>query len=107
MKKYTKEIHAARLRGMLKRKQPCICCPPTPRYNDKESISALWSNADEACKICLEFVGLKFPTNEPFFDCPCCALGDKAIDRTILALEEYESNKATNHVADAPRRTKL
>ncbi len=90
MKEYTEAIHAKRLIGMLKKKNPCECCPAGRRYKVRDNNSMGWGGFNardtyrnrEYCKICKRFVGIKK-------SCPCHQFGKKeAIRRTWLALEE-------------------
>ena len=101
-RKYTREIHIKRLRGMLKRKEPCLCCPKMRRYTWTGLISwtergvgeYLWDNEYEACAICLEFLGLSSWNT----DCPCNELGkEEALKQTIIALEkeDYQNEPRT------------
>ncbi len=81
---YTEEVHAKRLLGMLKRKDPCLCCPATRQYNIKSKpIAGVESYfiGCSACKICRKFVDTD--------GCPCHRLGKtEALKRTWEALEE-------------------
>jgi hypothetical protein len=81
-KNYTRNIHIKRLRGMLKKKEPCDFCPAAPRY--KGHYADMWWNIGDICKICKEFAGLTAKHG-----CPCHTLGhEEALKRTHLALEE-------------------
>jgi hypothetical protein len=91
--KYTLAIHKKRLRKMLKRKEPCSCCPAAKRYGVMAFCHAMWggiSEVEHICGICREFIGLKAP--HPLYNlekCPCYVLGQtEAIKRTLIALEE-------------------
>ena len=86
-RKYTREIHIKRLRGMMKRKEPCLCCPKGKRYTPFPRFG--WRDEEGACRICLEFVGLPHDS----LKCPCCALGnEEALKQTIIALEKEETS---------------
>ncbi len=85
--KYTEKIHAQRLLKMLKKKEPCLCCPAQPYFTtsgdrciSRRFLSATFGGG--ACEICQKFIGLTIG------DCPCYRLkGKEAIKRTWLALE--------------------
>ena len=82
-RKYTEAVHAKRLLGMLKREEPCECCPAQYRY---KKWSLFIKGAGErpnrlACQVCRAFVKIKE-------GCPCGILGQtKALKRTWEALE--------------------
>ena len=77
--KYTEKIHAKRLLGMLKKKDPCTCCPGASHYD--WNVAAV---SDTACKVCQSFIGVRVTVT-----CPCLKLGRKeALKRTWIALEE-------------------
>ena len=88
MRTYTEKIHGARLLKMMKKKNPCLCCPATPYFKDNLPSETMWRNSyilgEHPCDICKEFVGL----DNQYTDCPCNELGKKAIKRTWIALEE-------------------
>ena len=95
-KKYTREIHIKRLRGMMKRKKPCNCCPAAPYYGTRAGNphwSDLWRRTPERwgdnniCRICSGFVGIAGR------GCPCHIYGEEeALKRTIIALEKEETS---------------
>jgi len=81
MRKYTEKIHGARLLKMMKKKNPCMCCPAQSRFKTRTHF--MFDNGGGAvCGICLDFVGTPY-------SCPCQYYGHKeAIKRTWIALEE-------------------
>ncbi len=84
--KYTEKVHAARLLKMLKKKDPCMCCPAQPYFRTGTSFDISSTEMDAtlswgACKVCQDFIGIRH-------DCPCCKFKKKeALKRTWLALE--------------------
>lgn len=79
--KYTEKIHAKRLLGMLKKKEPCLCCPAQLFYR-KNTGEFIAKPQKSCCRICRIFVELER-------GCPCLQLGDEeAIKLTWLALEK-------------------
>ncbi|HEA67734.1 MAG TPA: hypothetical protein ENI07_13050 [Desulfobacterales bacterium] len=64
-RKYTEKIHAQRLLKMLKKKEPCGCCPAQPGYKantwslfDRNNTG--WhESVDDICRTRLHFVGLR------------------------------------------------
>jgi len=86
-RKYTEKIHAGRLLGMLKKKNLCVCCPASKRYN--ATVYPYWSWNSEVCKICMKFVNVPNYNDYANSKCPCRNFGEhEAIKRTWLALEE-------------------
>ena len=87
-KKYTKEIHAARLTKMLERKSrfDILSCPASEGFiTNVNSIDAWGYTIDSeraACKICKDFLSVH--------NCPCFALNScaEAAKQTWLKLEE-------------------
>ncbi len=83
---YTEKVHAERLLKMLKKKDPCMCCPAQPYFKTEttfgiDSIELDSAGRRGACKICQDFIGIRH-------DCPCCKLKkEEALKRTWLALE--------------------
>ena len=97
MRKYTEKTHAERVLKMMEKPDPCGYCPQMGlqiKYEDEDDWKRdKWENEEEACRICLEFIGLEFFTLDPV--CPCnYYLEDSTITkqeiwkRTWLALEE-------------------
>jgi hypothetical protein len=92
MKEYTQKEHAQRLLKMLKKKNPCGCCPAGLYFkgyvtasNKNRFIKGL--DFDDVCPICLNFVGIK--DNYCERNCPCNELGkERAIKQTWLRLKE-------------------
>jgi len=85
-KEYTREIHIKRLTAILSsNKNVCMSCPAAKYYSGSNSCIDLWTN--NACRICAEFVGVKYLGG---LSCPCLKLGDEeeALNVTILKLEE-------------------
>jgi hypothetical protein len=79
MKKYTVDIHVRRLKEMLEKHNPCLCCPA--QRNFRTHTIFMYHNP---CNICRKFVDTEDV-------CPCSALGkEKVIKRTWIAIEEYE-----------------
>jgi len=87
--KYTTAIHAKRLKQMLKRKDPCACCPAAPYFDENKPSRIMWSDKPNPCRICLDFVGL---THETGSRCPCFILDERAIIETLKALERWEKS---------------
>ena len=87
MRTYTEKIHAERVQKMLEKKNPCLCCPATPYYDDSKNANKMWSKSyydSTPCKICTTFLGMSSR-----FTCPCKYFGpEEAIERTLIALEE-------------------
>jgi len=94
-KEYTVAIHVKRLEKMLKRKNPCDLCPAARKFVFRIlDHVGIWSGSvvlqtAYQCIICQKFVGVEK------YRCPCTVLGkQKAIEKTLLAIEEYkEKNK--------------
>jgi len=89
--KYTEEIHAKRLLGILSRKNPCVTCPATKRYNIRNDfIVDEYRNYQH--DVCMNFLGYNsndLDPEEKFYKCPCDFYGkEEAIKRTWLALEQ-------------------
>jgi len=109
---YTKKVHIHRLRLMLKRDDPCGCCPAAKMFNAEGYPNILWKDYPNICNVCRSFIGLH-PITVPdanydwampqeWFDeasdlcdmysikrCPCNALGpEEALKQTILALKK-------------------
>lgn len=84
--KYTLKLHKHRLTLMLKRDEPCRCCPAAKGFDGREFPWIMWSRdpwANNSCTICRAFVGL-FPI---IGGCPCTRLGKaEAMRRTKVAL---------------------
>ena len=93
-RKYTEAVHAARLLGMLKRKDPCLCCPAQIRYKKH---GFMINGADlfveeeiifprlvrVGCQVCRNFINEK-----DSIQCPCDHYGkEEALKRTWEALE--------------------
>ena len=95
MKKYTRKIHIKRLRGMLKRKEPCLCCPVGRRYSPFWDGMNMWASLNVACGICRVFIGLigdDWILGNARSRCPCLVLGEEeALKRTIIALDKEVS----------------
>jgi len=89
MKEYTEAIHAKRLLKMLKKKNPCGCCPSAKRFSIEEDNYEMWLNKKvKPCYICQDFIGIEIRFWWENI-CPCNRLGRKeSIKRTWLALEE-------------------
>ena len=89
MRKYTVSIHVQRLKMMLKKDNPCQCCPAAWRLNSGFSAGDLWnSKASEVCTICREFVGLNGNGL-----CPCFVLKKETIPITLKAIKEYDNER--------------
>ena len=83
---YTTKLHAYRLSLMLKRDEPCGCCPSAPKLNGSNRSDEPWKGHPNPCHICKRFVGI----TDLSCQCPCFLLGkDKAIERSHKALREY------------------
>ncbi|KKK64779.1 hypothetical protein LCGC14_2980740 [marine sediment metagenome] len=84
---YTEKIHAQRLLGMLKRKEPCGWCPAQRgygRFKKAGNPRELWvfSADSHPCKVCRTFINITH-------SCPCRKLPKgEAIKRTWIALEK-------------------
>ena len=106
--RYTEARHAQRLTQMLKRKEPCQCCPAVtknaagsgsgPAFSSQVSPFTCWSNMFplDICNICRTFIGLEPLLSVSFssFRCPCKVLGEeKALALTLEKLEEYYDNR--------------
>ena len=101
-KKYTIEIHVRRLKQILKAKEPCMYCPASRGFSEWNKPYELWKEKYDdlcipsysSCKICQNFVNLKFRPPYNYRACPCHRVGKKrALERTILAIEKYEQTK--------------
>ena len=84
-KKYTLKTHKKNLIAMLKKGNPCMCCPAGKDYETGISLH----RRDEVCEICTNFVGYsKTAANGPTSSCPCFYYDKKdAIRRTYEALD--------------------
>jgi len=92
---YTTKYHAYRLSLMLRRENPCNCCPASKGFSCETPclILILWSSSSDPCKICRTFIGLDpNPDSGPY--CPCRVLGKKeALRRTRKALKKFYTPK--------------
>ncbi len=90
MRKYTRKIHIQRLRQMLKRDEPCKCCPATKEFTIRFTKLPWEQNNNEGltpCQVCRRFVGVAGGNG-----CPCYTLGKKkAIEQTLAALEAEDA----------------
>ena len=89
---YTTDIHAERLKEMLRESEPCNCCPATYKFSSCHNPGKMWENkqipmSESVCGICRAFIGLD-PTYFPESRCPCTIFGERAIELTVSALEE-------------------
>ncbi len=99
-RRYTENIHAHRLRTMLRREQSSILCPASKEFNPGGPPQELWlGDHGDACTVCRAFVGL-YSTSaaRSGYKCPCLALGDElAIKKTKKALRRhYGTSNAKN-----------
>ena len=89
---YTKKVHIHRLRLMLKRDDPCGCCPAAKMFNAEGYPNILWKDYPNICNVCRSFIGLHPVTKCDMYSikkCPCNALGpEEALKQTILALKK-------------------
>ncbi len=98
-RKYTENIHAHRVRTMLRREQNSILCPASKEFNPGGPPQELWlGDHGEACKICRAFVGLYSRGPKRSYKCPCLALGgEDAIKKTEKVLRRhYGTSNAKN-----------
>lgn len=73
---WTKKLFMHRLSLMLKRPNPCKCCPASKEFNDTYPCD------EEGCIICNEVMGT--------YSCPCSQLGEKkAIRKAKKLVKEY------------------
>lgn len=104
--KYTKKLHAYRLKLLLKRKDISLYCPANslaPDKNDGTFTGMPWGMGDDnysVCDICHDFICLKRKTlNE--FGCPCHVLGEKkARELAEKALAKYYDRPSTRKSLD-------
>jgi len=99
-RKYTTNIHAHRLRTMLRREKNSILCPASKEFNPGAPPQELWlGDHGEACTICRAFVGLYNPgAMRSSYKCPCLALGDEdAMKRTERALRRHYGTSTTKN----------
>jgi len=94
MKEYTEKTHGERVKRMLEKKEPCLCCPartgkmlftgskPLGIAGFKHPWYGTEEIKEEICVICRDFIGMKVNS------CPCHQYGKKiALKKTWLALE--------------------
>ena len=83
-KPYTIAEHVKNLKILLQHENLCNRCPAA-----FYTLSGINFHVN-ACSVCQEFVGLRYSVT----GCPCYVLGkEKAIKRTLIAIEEYESKR--------------
>lgn len=87
---YSYNIHARRLRAMLRKVQRGdahlhTSCPAAKDFSTSTSPQDKWADDVFACNICRSFVGLQ--CQQP--RCPCHVLKDKTMPRSWEALETY------------------
>jgi len=88
MRTYTKKLHARRVGWVVKRLEKGVDCDEVcPKSRGLTLGMGCWGNrwANDACRVCSEFVGLGVGS-----DCPCNEFGrEEAIKVTLQALKRY------------------
>jgi hypothetical protein len=95
-RKYTTNIHANRLRMMLRRRGYPILYPASKDFSPGDPPQELWAGEPgDTCEICRTFVGLV----KGGCTCPCLSLGGElAMKRTERALRRhYGTSNAKNY----------
>ncbi len=86
-RKYTEAVHAKRVKQVIEKESPYKHCPAGEGFC-RGCVYVLWTDANNPCFICTEFIGLKHYTPEGE-KCPCHRLGTKrAVELTWRKLEE-------------------
>lgn len=79
-----KRLYMRRLKRMLERPDPCVCCPACNNYRGIYFVKGLEKDWEETCCFCRSLVGVKKY-------CPCGDLGTaEALKRAHKAIKSYE-----------------
>lgn len=90
-KKYTTNIHANRLRMMMRRGDWYFFCPAGRYFDPGSAPTEIWDVkrvlgvVSEPCQVCRTFIGIPIDVS-----CPCIALGhEEALKKTKKALQKH------------------
>jgi len=109
---YTPRLHAYRLSLMLRREDPCGCCPAAQGFSLDNDPKLPWSSTNHPCEVCAGFLGIPLkitgygrfltirairPSGRECLPCPCHYFGRAlALEKTKERLREFYQEEKQN-----------